>query len=61
MLIMDQKDHNGNDLNGFIVLSQIGFNWIMDMTVGTRVGGEAAHGVPFLNNQINPINHINKV
>lgn len=47
MLIMDQKDHNGNDLNGFIVLSQIGFNWIMDMTVGTRVGGEAAHGVPF--------------
>lgn len=31
MLIMGHEDHNGNDLNGFIVLSQIGFNWIMDI------------------------------
>lgn len=44
MLIMD---HNGNGLNGFIVLSQIGFNWIMDMMVGISVEGNAEHAVPF--------------
>lgn len=37
MLIMNYKDYNGNDLSGFIVLSQIGFNWIMDMMMGTTV------------------------
>ena len=47
MLIMGHKDHNGNDLNGFIVLSQIGFNWIMDMMVGTRLEGNNEHDVLF--------------
>lgn len=33
----------------FIVLFQIGFNWIMDMMVGTSVEGNAEHDVPFFN------------
>ena len=52
MLIMDHKDHNGNDLNGFILLSQIGFNWIMDIMVETSVEENAEQSVPFLKNQI---------
>lgn len=43
MLIMEHKNHNGNDLNGFIVLSQIAFNWIMNITVGTRAGENDEH------------------
>lgn len=41
-LIMDNNDHNGNDLTDFIVLSQIAFNWIMDMVVEPSVKGNAA-------------------
>lgn len=58
MLIMDHKKHNGNDLNGFIVLYQIGFNWIMDTIVETRVEENTEHGVPFV---FYPINYTNKV
>lgn len=38
MLIIDQKDHNGNDINGFIVLHRIEkLNYGQD---GSHYGGE---------------------
>lgn len=54
MLIMDHKNHNGKDLGDFIVLCQIGFNWIMGMMVGTSVEENVEHGVTFLNKK-NPM------
>lgn len=60
MLIMDHKEHIGNDLNGFIVLSQIAFNWIMDIMEEAGVVENAEHGASFLNNQIEPINYTKK-
>lgn len=44
MLIMNQKDHNGNDINGFIVLFRIELNWIMDRTAATGMERNAEHG-----------------
>lgn len=44
MLIMDQKDHNGNDFNGFFVLFRIELNWIMDKTAATGEERNAEHG-----------------